>query len=186
MSDTKMQAISDPTDNNHHQLSSKQNKQQLVILNVDAPNINNSLHGEISQIQNFYKMDIKEIGPTTQDINETIFEEDLSIIIDELVDLNFEGLNKGKEKDVRNQNIFDYINNHKIMLQEIYIWLMNNQTSSNSIYLLGYFNYQGLGTNINKKNAFELYQKTAKLENIVAQYCLAYTYINGEGTNKNY
>ena len=46
MSDTEMQAISDPTDNNHHKLS---NKQQLI-LNVDTPNNNNSLHGEISQI----------------------------------------------------------------------------------------------------------------------------------------
>ncbi|RIA83774.1 hypothetical protein C1645_833252 [Glomus cerebriforme] len=31
--------------------------------------------------QNFYKADIKEIEPTTKNINKNIFEEDLSIII---------------------------------------------------------------------------------------------------------
>ena len=45
--------------------------------NVDTPI--SLLHEEFSQIiQNFYKMNVKEIGPTTQDINEPIFEEDLS------------------------------------------------------------------------------------------------------------
>src|SRR5581483_3245657 len=132
---TETQNTNNQTDNDHQLL----NKKQLILSdNVDISNINNSLCNEL-----------KEIGPTTQYINETIFEEDLSIIIDELVNLNFIDINIGKEKDIRKQNIFDYINDHKIMLQEIYIWLSKNQTSSNSIYLLGYFNYYGIGTEVN-------------------------------------
>src|ERR1700722_8602089 len=98
-------------------------------------------------------MDIKEIEPTTQNIHETIFEEDLSIVIDELVDLYFKELNKGIEQKARKQNIFNYINNYKTNMQEIYNWLLNNQTSSSPIYLLGYFNYNGIETKDNKQKA---------------------------------
>src|SRR6266536_2884949 len=85
------------TDNNYPQLS---NKQQLILNsnNIDTPN--SLLHGELSQ--NFCKMNIKEIGPKIhQDINEIIFEEDLSNINDELVNLNFDELNKGSEENKR-------------------------------------------------------------------------------------
>ncbi|RIA89714.1 hypothetical protein C1645_185166 [Glomus cerebriforme] len=137
--------------------------------------------------QNFCKTNISEIEPTTQNLNENIFEEDLSIVIDELVDLYFKELNKGKEEKVRKQFVFNYINNHKISLQEIYCWLLNNQNnSSNSIYLLGYFNNHGIGTNVNKQKAFELYQKAAGLENNVAQFELTTMYEDGEGVYKDY
>src|SRR6266516_3230281 len=126
-------------------------------------NNNNSLVcGELSQIiQNFNKIDIKKIGPTNQDIKETIFED----IIDELVNLYFGEVNKGREENIRKQFVCDYFNNYMTNLQEVYNWILNNQTSSNSIYLLGYFNYHGIGTNINKKNAIGLYQKAATLKN---------------------
>src|SRR6266542_2131462 len=83
--------------NNYPQFSIK----QQLILNADNIDTQNSLlHGELSQIRNFCKIDIRGIRPTTQDINETIFEEDLSIIIDELSHLYFEEvINKGKEKN---------------------------------------------------------------------------------------
>src|ERR1700733_13453445 len=115
------------TDNNYPQLS---NKQQLNLNsdNVDMPN--SLLHKEFSQInQNFYKMNVKEIGPTTQDINENIFEEDLSTIIDELGDLYFKETNKGKDENIKEQFVLDYFNNYKINLQEMYNWLINNQIS---------------------------------------------------------
>ncbi|CAB4473927.1 unnamed protein product [Rhizophagus irregularis] len=138
--------------------------------NVDT---SSSLHEEFFQfIQNFYKMEVKEIGPTTQNINEIIFEQDLSIIIDELVNLILTNLNKGKEEKVRKQQVFDYINNYKSNSQEIYSWLLNNQLSSNSIYLLGYFNYYGIGTDINKQHSFELYQKAANLKNSLGMMLL--------------
>ena len=37
----------------------------------------------------------------------------------------------------------------------------------------------GVGTDIDKKKAFKLYNKKANLENIVAQYNLAFVYENG-------
>src|SRR5205814_1186393 len=173
------------TDNYYPKLS---NKQQLVV-NLNSNNVDTSnslLYKEFSQIiQNFVKVDIKEIGPTTQNINETIIE-DLSNIIDELVNLYFEELNNGKEEKIIKQLVPNYFNNHEIILSEIYNWLQNNQTSSNSIYLLAYFNYHGIVTNINKKNAFKLCQKAAELENILAQYDLSNMYIDGEGTDKNF
>src|SRR6266542_4946155 len=103
--------------------------------NIDSPNTNNLLHEESFQIiQNFDKINMKEMEPTTtQNINECIFEEDLSIVIDELINLIFKDLNKGIEENVRKQRILDNINNYKIKLQEIYNWLLNNQINSNSI-----------------------------------------------------
>src|SRR5262249_30189716 len=98
----------------------------------------------VQLIQNFDKINIKETEPTIQHINETIFEEDFSIVIDELVNLYFEEVNKGIEQRLRMQHILDYINNLKINLQELYNWLLVNQNDSNSIYLLGYFNYHGI------------------------------------------
>src|SRR5438034_1386367 len=146
---------------------------KLNLKNVYSSNINNSLY-EFSQIiQNFDKINIKEIEPTTQNINENIFEEDLIIVIDELVNLNFGEINEGKEMEVRKQHILGYINNLKINLQEILNWLSNNQNDSNSIYLLGYFNYHGIGISTNLQKAFELYQKAAELENNAAHFDFA-------------
>ncbi|RIA98191.1 hypothetical protein C1645_870839 [Glomus cerebriforme] len=152
-------------------------------------NINiNLLHEELTHqiFQNYDKVNIKEIEPTKQNINEAIFEEDLYIVIDELIKLNFKEINEGKEDYIIKQYILDYISKHKINSLEIYNWLLNNQNDSNSIYLLGYFNYHGIETNINKQRAFELYQKAAELDNYVAQICLACMYMNGEGAEINH
>src|ERR1043166_5523879 len=121
---------------------------------------------------------------TNQDINENIL--DLSIVIDGLFNLILKETNEGKEEKVIKKHVLNYINSHKITLQEIYNWLLNNQNHLNSIYLLGYFNYHGIETNINMQNAFELYQKAAELGNDVAQFDLANMYIDGYGVNKNY
>jgi TPR repeat protein len=164
---------------------------QLNSDNNDLSNINNSLY-EFSQIvQNFSKFSIKEIEPTTQkNIHENIFEEELSIVIDELVNIYLKELKEGKERKVRRQNTLDYIkNNYKINLQEIINWLLNNQNDSNSIYLLGYFNYYGIGVDIDMKKAFKLFQLAANLENNAAQLAqleLANMYIDGVGVDKNY
>src|ERR1043165_5453731 len=121
---------------------------------------------------------------TDQDINENIL--DLGIVTDELINIILKEINEGKEEKVIKQHVLNYINNHKIILQEIYNWLLNNQNTLNAIYLLGYFNYHGIETNINMQNAFNLYQKAAELGNVVAQFDLANMYIDGKGTDKNY
>jgi TPR repeat protein len=86
-------------------------------------------------------------------------------ITDELVNLIFKKENEESEAKVINQHILDHINNHRIIPQEIYDCLLNNQKNLNSIYLLAYFNYHGIGTSVNKQKAFELYQKAADLGN---------------------
>ena len=153
--------------------------------NVDnSSNINNSLYGVLV---NFDKM---EIEPTTvsikQDINETIL--DLSIVvIDELVNFIFKEINEGKEESVRKQHVLGYIKNHKMTSQEIYNLLLNNQNYLKAIYLLGYFNYHGIETDMNKQNAFELFQKAAEIGNNAAQLDLTDIFIHGKGVvDKDY
>ncbi|GBB84239.1 hypothetical protein RclHR1_10860009 [Rhizophagus clarus] len=137
-------------------------------------------------IQNFDKINEKEIEPTIQNIHENIFEEVLSIVIDSLVNLYFKEVNEGKDKKDRKQHILDCINNHhKINLQEICNWLLNNQNDSNSIYLLGYFNYHRIGMVTNEQNALELYQKAAGLGNNAAQFDLTILYTDRSDIDNN-
>src|SRR5204863_55450 len=109
---------------------------------------------------------------------------DISIIINELIDFHFKKLNEGKEVEMLNQDIFDYFDNQNITSHETYNWLLINQNDSNSIYLLGYFNYDGIGTSIDEQKAFELYQKAANLGNSVAQHNLAHVYWLDKNYNK--
>ncbi|GBC09615.1 hypothetical protein RclHR1_00900001 [Rhizophagus clarus] len=94
----------------------------------------------------------------------------------------FMRLNEGK--DLKE----DILDDCYIDSKEIYDWLINNQndSDSNSIFLLGNFNYLGIGTQINKENAFKLYEKAANLGNSIAQYNLAQMYKTGEGVNIDY
>ncbi|UZO03058.1 uncharacterized protein OCT59_023471 [Rhizophagus irregularis] len=152
-------------------------------LSINNQNYNLDLpHENLSQnIQNFDKINTKEMGPIIQNISKSIFEEDLSIIVDELVDLYFKKANEGKEEMIRRQAIFNCIDNYKLNSQEIYNWLINNQKKSNYIYLLGYFNYQGIEVESNKLKAFELYKKASDLNNSAAQYDLINMYMDGDG-----
>ncbi|GBC20405.2 kinase-like domain-containing protein [Rhizophagus irregularis DAOM 181602=DAOM 197198] len=160
--------------------------------NVENIHINDN--NLLQVIQNFDKIDIKEIEPKTQDINKYIFEEDLSFVVDELVDLYFKKVNEGKEEKMRKQTILNYIDNNGLKLQEIHKWLINNQDDSNFYYLLGYFNFQGIigmcyengtGTDISEQKAFEFYQKAANLGNSSGINNLACCYKNGVGTSTN-
>jgi hypothetical protein len=174
----------------YYQTYKLSNERQLIqnLDNTDTPTINGKLCTELSKnIQNFFKLDMMEIGPTVQDIEENIFEEDLSIVIDKLVKLFFKkSASKGNEKKTKKKFVLDYFNNYRINLQEIYKWLLNNQSNSNSIYLLGYFNYYGIIVDIDKQIALELYQKAAELENTVAQFELAYMYYYGIDIERDY
>ncbi|PKK63379.1 kinase-like protein [Rhizophagus irregularis] len=161
------------------------NKQQLNLENINTLiTHNNVLYKEI--FQDFTKIYMKEIEPNAQNIHGVIFEEELGVVVDELVNLHCKELNSGKEDNIRKQHTLDHINNYKISVQEIYYWLLNNQKDSNSVYLFGYFNCKGIGTDIDNQKTFGLYKKAAELENIAAQLELADIYIHGKGIGKNY
>ncbi|EXX78460.1 uncharacterized protein OCT59_023411 [Rhizophagus irregularis] len=152
---------------------------KFLINNNDIPN---PLHMKLLQVtQSFNKLDIKEIEPTTQDINKNIYEEDLSVIINKLVDLYFEILNKGKDEKVRARFVLNYIDKYDIKPEEMYNWLLNNlsnsSNSSNYVYLFGYFNHHGIGTNGSRRNALLLYKIAARLGNVAAQFDLSSMYI---------
>jgi TPR repeat protein len=51
--------------------------------------------------------------------------------------------------------------------------------------MLGYCYEKGIGINIDKQKAAELYQKAANLGHKVAQYNLALMYKNGDGIEKD-
>ncbi|GBB84163.1 hypothetical protein RclHR1_01080019 [Rhizophagus clarus] len=158
---------------------------QLNSNNIDLRN-NTSLYEFSKTIQNFDKINIKEIGPTTKNINEYTYEGDLCSLIDDLVNLIFKESNKGKDNEPLKQYVINYINGHKIALQEIYDWLLNNQINSNCTYMLGYLNYYGVGTEYDKQKAIELFKKAAELENSVAQLGLIDIYILEKDPNTNY
>ncbi|GBC04576.1 hypothetical protein RclHR1_05750008 [Rhizophagus clarus] len=106
----------------------------------------------------FHMINVVEIEPTTQNVHENIFEEDLRFVIDEFVNIYFKEINEGKEESVYN---------------------------SNSITLLGCYYNLGIGTNIDMKKAFELYYKAVNLGNYDSQYHLALLYEYGNGIEKD-
>jgi hypothetical protein len=52
--------------------------------------------------------------PTTENINEYVFEGDLNIVIDELVNLISKETNEGKSKELMKEHVLDYIGNQMI------------------------------------------------------------------------
>ncbi|POG77729.1 hypothetical protein GLOIN_2v1767566 [Rhizophagus irregularis DAOM 181602=DAOM 197198] len=104
------------------------------------------------------------------------------------------------------KDILDYFSNYNIKSQEFYNWLLINQNNnSDYIFLLGYCNYNGIGTSVNKQKAVELFQQAANLSSTIgkwrifrwyhmaansgdsmAQYNLALMYKNGDNIDKDY
>ncbi|RIA89586.1 kinase-like domain-containing protein [Glomus cerebriforme] len=105
------------------------------------------------------------------------------ITVNEIVDLISKDCDKKKiEWTVINQYTF---NNHNINPKEIYNWLLNNQNNSNSIFLLGYFNYFGIRTIRNYKQAFNLFINASEQNHLLAQLFVGFCYEYGNGTTKN-
>src|SRR5436190_1654184 len=144
-------------------------------------NVESSSHVELSQIiQYFDKINIKEI------IESTILpENDLDIAVDEINEIIFEISNKGIEHELEKQQINDYFNNYNTNSKEIYHWLLNNQNSSNSIFLLGYFNFNGIETSENNEKAFKLFINASEQDHVLASFYAGICYQYEYGTKKN-
>ncbi|POG65708.1 uncharacterized protein OCT59_024379 [Rhizophagus irregularis] len=149
---------------------------------------NSESRGELSQlIQNFNEMNTKEIDNIAVVNEQEKFstEKDVNRIVGETNDLIFKLYNKGIEWKLIKEQVIEYFHNYNTNSQEIYNWLSNNQNNSNSIFLLGYFNYFGIEINKNNEKAFKLFINASEKDHILAQFFVGECYFYGHGTIKN-
>jgi TPR repeat protein len=121
----------------------------------------------------------KELSQHIQQTQKILFEKDIDTMVNKMVKLIFNNINKGK---VNNNTIFD---NYDISSKDIYDWLLYNQNNSDSIFLLGYFNYYGIEISKNNNKAFNLFLNASKKNHTLAQYFVGLCYEFGNGTVKN-
>src|ERR1051325_51566 len=77
-----------------------------------------------------YESNPQSSHSTGNDLESTqISEHYPDVMVNELVNLNFKEINEGKEKKVRKQHVLNYIENHRIILRDIYNWLLNKQNN---------------------------------------------------------
>ncbi|CAI2167069.1 8081_t:CDS:2 [Funneliformis geosporum] len=108
-----------------------------------------------------------------------------SIMINEIVDLICKEINKGMEPETINQLIHGYLDNNKIALQEIVNLLLVNQNDSNSIFLIGYLYYYGIGVFESKERAFNLFINVSERNYTLAKLYVGMCYEFGNGVRKN-
>ncbi|RGB39523.1 kinase-like domain-containing protein [Rhizophagus diaphanus] len=120
---------------------------------------------------------IKLIVDKLKTLNNNHNNSNFSIMVDEITNLP----NKTGD-EVEKREILNYLGNHNVTLKEIYNWLLKDQDNPKSITLFGSFNYFGIGTDIDERKAFELYQKAADLGNTDGINNLGYCYDVGIGT----
>src|ERR1044072_2095570 len=87
-------------------------------------NVDNSLHENLSQVtQNFnQKVVVSKMQADNKDDKDILSAKNLSMIVNEIVDLLSNKLNKGFEAKIRNQHILDYLNNQNVTSQEVANW----------------------------------------------------------------
>jgi TPR repeat protein len=187
---TKVNIITENYQTGLNLQSTTTDEQKFNPINIDTfSNTDISLHGKMSKlIQNFYKMNTKEIISTTLTNKNILPEKNLNKIVNNIVNYIFKVANKGKEAAVLIKNIkiiLDYFNNNNINSQEIYGWLLISQNNLDSIFLLGYFNYLGIETNEDNKKAFDLFISASEQSHTLAQLYVGICYETGRGTAKD-
>src|SRR6266540_5081483 len=157
-------------------------KNMITQQNENFVGINNTTLNE-NDIPNNNNTLIQTTTTSNPITNKKVSKPNLNIIIDKIVYLIFDELNKGIESKIRDQ-IFDYLNNQNLTLQEVIDWLMNHQNNSNVIFLFGYFNFFGIEINENHEEAFELFFEVSE-QHTLAQYFTGKCYQEGYGVAKD-
>ncbi|RGB34459.1 kinase-like domain-containing protein [Rhizophagus diaphanus] len=140
--------------------------------------VDESLHSNIDEISSNAS---SSIGLSKLITNEVVeyFENEKKELINKVVD-KLNEIIFDEKKGLKDSIIYDHCKKNYIDPKEIHNWLLDNQNDSNHISLLGIFNYFGIGTSVNKKEAVELYKRAANLGHSVAQYNLACMYKEGK------
>ncbi|CAI2161825.1 17633_t:CDS:2 [Funneliformis geosporum] len=145
--------------------------------NTIDSSINNSFRGQMTQLYEIFdQMD-------TNDLIEYFSEEDLSKVVDEIVDFIFKELNEGKAFILDKKPALDFFSRQKFSPRQIYNWLTRNHKDSNSIFLLGYFNFFGIETSENYKKAYESFMSIE--EHDLALIYVGKCYEDGYGINED-
>src|SRR2546423_1544052 len=103
----------------------------------------------------------------------------IHVIVNEILDI----IDKPQSEVIEMKSILNCLNNHNVTSQEIYNWLFNNRNNSNHIIILADFHFLGIGTNVDKHKAFELFQEAASLENAFGIFMIGYCYHYGAGAS---
>ncbi|GBC07316.1 hypothetical protein RclHR1_07390010 [Rhizophagus clarus] len=161
---------------NNKDIQSSNNNQP----NLDAKISENSYSFHESSFQDidFTMTESKEIESLVSSNNQS--KNGFDVMVNDII--NFL---ENSDNNIVKQEILNYLNNNDIPFQDIHDLLLDNQNNSDYIFLLGKFNHLGIGADINKKQAFELYQKAADLENAKGINSLGLCYGNGIGTDIN-
>ncbi|GBB93218.1 hypothetical protein RclHR1_21300001 [Rhizophagus clarus] len=112
-------------------------------------------------------------------------EKDFNIIVDGINHFIHKLLNKGINYEIVKQKVIEYFSDHNINEHDIYNWLLINQISTNSIFLLGYFNYYGIVTSLSKEKAFNLFIDASEKNHTLAQFFVGRCYKYWCGTIEN-
>ncbi|CAI2171836.1 15912_t:CDS:2 [Funneliformis geosporum] len=115
----------------------------------------------------------------------SLIEEDLNKIVDDIVDLIFKELNEGKAFVLGKKPVLDFLDKQIIAPFEICHWLTSNQISTNSIFLFGYFNFFGIEACKSYEKAFSLFINASEKDHILSHCYVGLCYQYGHGTTKN-
>jgi len=154
------------------QLSDKREFNSTNNSDTSSTSNNNSCHEELSQIiQDIDKINAKETISSTISTNEQLINKNVSreeknsnIITKEIISFILNFVNEGKSPK---KYILNYLKKHNINSHNLFL---NNQNDSDSIFLLGYFNYIGVETKQNRKKAFDLFINASEKNHALVQF----------------
>ena len=112
-----------------------------------------------------------------------IIEKELSNALNEIIKAY---LKRNKIGWTKSFSFYKIIKKYESKSQEIFNYLINNQTIQHYEVIVGVFYYKGFGVDKNENIAFEWYIKASQQNDINGHYEVGGCYYYGYGVNKNY